>query len=74
MLKNARLEQLSSYNNFKFDHSYISNLIDKVRSTFAQKKSFIIKREKSFKTKCNSRIYAFIEEIIMGFEYLIFLF
>ena len=47
--KNLRTVQKLNYNNFKFDHRYISNLIDKVRATFVQKKSFIIKREKSFK-------------------------
>ena len=47
--KNLRTVQKLNYNNFIFDHRYISNLIDKVRATFVQKKSFIIKREKSFK-------------------------
>ena len=47
--KNLKIVQKLNYNNFKFDHIYISNLIDKVRTTFAQKKSFTIKREKSFK-------------------------
>ena len=47
--KKLKIVQKLNYNSFKFDHTYISNLIDRVRSTFALKKSFIIKREKSFK-------------------------
>ncbi len=47
--KKLKVVQRANYKNFKFDHTYISNLIDKVRTSFAQKKSFIIKREKSLK-------------------------
>ncbi len=47
--KKLKIVQKLNYQNFKFDHTYISNLIDKIRNTFVLKKSFIIKREKSFK-------------------------
>jgi len=47
--KKLKIVQKLNYKSFKFDHTYISNLIDRVRATFAQKKSFILKREKSFK-------------------------
>jgi len=47
--KKLKKFQTLNYKNFRFDHRYISNLIDKIRSTFKVNKSFIIKKEKSFK-------------------------
>ena len=47
--KKLKKFQNLNYKNFKFDHKYISNLIDKIRSTFMVQKAFIIKKEKSFK-------------------------
>ena len=47
--KKLKKFQNLNYKNFKFDHKYISNLIDKIRSAFMVKKAFIIKKEKSFK-------------------------
>tara|TARA_B100000989_G_scaffold295720_1_gene277345 strand:+ start:304 stop:2418 length:2115 start_codon:yes stop_codon:yes gene_type:complete len=41
--------QKLNYNNFIFDHKYISKIIDKIRSDFSVKKSFYIKKETSFK-------------------------
>ena len=47
--KKLKKFQTLNYKNFKFDHNYISNLIDKIRSSFMVNKAFIIKKEKSFK-------------------------
>ena len=41
--------QKLNYKNFIFDHNYISKLIDDVRESFENKKSFFIKRNKKFK-------------------------
>ncbi len=41
--------QKLNYKNFVFDHKYISNLIDEIRSEFLPLKNFYIKKEKSLK-------------------------
>lgn len=41
--------QKLNYQNFIFDHKYISNLIDNIRSEFLPLKSFYIKKDKSLK-------------------------
>ena len=50
ILNNTRLKkyQLANFNNFKYDHKYISNLIDEIRSEF-EIKNFTIIKKKLFK-------------------------
>ena len=43
--KKLKKFQNLNYKNFKFDHNYISNLIDKIRSSFMVNKAFIIKKK-----------------------------
>ncbi len=47
--KKLKNYQLQNYNNFKFDHKYISKLIDDIRSEFDLIKNFLIKRNNQFK-------------------------
>ncbi len=50
ILNHKRLKkfQLANYNNFKYDHKYISNLIDNIRSEF-QINNFTVIKKRSFK-------------------------
>ena len=45
LLKN----QINNYKTFKFDHKYISNLIDNIRNQFENIRTFIIKKNKILK-------------------------
>jgi glycosyltransferase involved in cell wall biosynthesis len=47
--KNLKKYQILNYQNFVFDHKYISNLIDEIRIEFLPFKNFNIKKEQNFK-------------------------